>query len=47
MRDLSYSQFKSEIKAGLDEQGEFERLRKQEKDLNQEIKKLNEDFKKA
>jgi hypothetical protein len=34
MRDLSYSQFKSEIKAGLDEQGEFERLRKQEKDLN-------------
>ncbi|CDW81373.1 leucine rich repeat family protein [Stylonychia lemnae] len=47
MRDLSYSQFKAEIKAGLDEQGEFERLRKQEKELNQEIKKLNEDFKKA
>lgn len=26
-RDLSYSQFKGEIRAGLDAQGEFERLR--------------------
>jgi len=47
MRDLSYSQFKHDIKAGLDAQGEFDRLRNQEKDLNLEIKKLNEDFKKA
>jgi hypothetical protein len=46
-RDLSYSQFKGEIKAGLDAQGEFERLRNQEKELNLEIKKLTEDFKKA
>lgn len=47
MRDLQYSQFKQDIKAGLDAQGEFERLRKQEKDLNLEIKHLNEMFKKA
>jgi len=47
MRELSYSQFKQDIKAGLDAQGEFDRLRNQEKDLNLEIKKLNEDFKKA
>ena len=47
MRDLSYSQFKQEIKSGLDQQGEFERLRNQEKELNIEIKKLNEDFKRA
>jgi len=31
----------------LDAQGEFDRLRNQEKDLNLEIKKLTEDFKKA
>ena len=47
MRELSYSQFKNDIRAGLDAQGEFDRLRNQEKDLNMEIKKLNEDFKKA
>ena len=47
MRELSYSTFKQDIKAGLDAQGEFDRLRNQEKDLNLEIKKLNEDFKKA
>lgn len=47
LRDLSYAQFKAEIKAGLDAQGEFDRLRNEEKDLNQEIKRLNEDFKKA
>lgn len=47
MRELSYSQFKSDIKQGLDAQGEFDRLRNYEKELNLEIKKLNEDFKKA
>ena len=48
MRDqLSYSDFKGEIGRGLDAQGEFERLRKQEKDLNLEIKSLNEAFKRA
>ena len=26
-RDLSYAQFRNDIKSGLDEQGEFERLR--------------------
>jgi cell division protein FtsB len=31
----------------MDSQGEFDRLRNDEKELNQEIKKLNEDFKKA
>jgi lipoate-protein ligase A len=47
MRDLSYSQFKNDIRAGLDAQGEFERLRNAEKELNIEIKDLNESFKKA
>lgn len=46
-RELTYTQFKQEIKKGLDEQGEFERLRKLEKELNHEIKRLTEDFKKA
>jgi hypothetical protein len=47
MRDLSYSQFKGDIKQGLDAQGEFERLRNLEKDLNTEIKDINEKYKQA
>jgi hypothetical protein len=47
IKELSYSQFKSDVRAGLDAQGEFDRLRNREKELNLEIKKLNEDFKKA
>jgi cell division protein FtsB len=48
MKDqLSYSQFKSDIRSGLDAQGEFDRLRNKEKELNLEIKRLQEDFKKA
>lgn len=47
LRELSFAQFKGDIRAGLEEQGEFDKLRNEEKDLNQEIKKLNEDFKKA
>jgi cell division protein FtsB len=35
------------VKTGLDAQGEFDKLRNREKELNLEIKKLNEDFKKA
>jgi len=44
---LGFGGFKSEVKSGLDAQGEFDRLRHKEKELNLEIKKLNEDFKKA
>lgn len=44
-RDLQFTRFKNEIKTGLEAQGEFDRLRNQEKDLNLEIKKLNDDFK--
>lgn len=47
MRDLSYTQFQKVINKGLDEQGEFEKLRNEEKELNYEIKRLTEDFKKA
>jgi cell division protein FtsB len=47
MRELSYTQFKQDIRAGLEAQGEFDRLRNEEKNLNIEIKKLNEDFKRA
>ena len=47
MRELSYAQFKADIRAGLEAQGEFERLRNEEKNLNVEIKRLNEEFKKA
>jgi hypothetical protein len=46
-RDLSYSQFQKLIHKGLDDQGEFDRLRNEEKELNYEIKRLTEDFKKA
>jgi hypothetical protein len=44
---LSFSHFKTETKHGLEMQGEFDRLRNKEKELNLEIKKLTEDFKKA
>jgi len=47
IKELSYSQFKADVRAGLDAQGEFDRLRNREKELNLEIKRLNEDFKKA
>lgn len=47
MRELSYAQFRADVKAGLDAQGEFERLRNEEKNLNIEIKRLNEEFKRA
>lgn len=47
IKELSYSQFKINVKTGLDSQGEFDKLRNREKELNLEIKKLNEDFKKA
>ncbi len=47
IRDLSYSQFKNNVRAGLDAQGEFDRLRNKEKELNMEIKKLNEDLKRT
>jgi hypothetical protein len=47
LRELSFGQFRSDIRAGLDSQGEFDRLRNDEKDLNHEIKRLNDDFKRA
>ena len=45
LRELSFSQFRGDIRAGLDAQGEFDRLRFEEKDLNTEIKNLNEKYK--
>lgn len=47
MRELSYAQFKADIRAGLEAQGEFERLRNEEKNLNIEIKRLSEESKRA
>ena len=47
LRDLSFGQFRQDIKDAFSEQGKFDRFRNEEKDLNLEIKKLNEDFKKA
>lgn len=34
IKELSFSQFKINVKAGLDAQGEFDKLRNREKDLN-------------
>ena len=34
LRELSFGQFRQDIRAGLDAQGEFDRLRNDEKDLN-------------
>ena len=45
MRDLSFTKFRDAIKAGLEEQGQFEKLREDEKNCNQEIKAINEKFK--
>lgn len=47
LRDLSYGQFRQDIKDALSEQGKFDRFRNEEKELNLEIKRLNEDFKRA
>lgn len=34
LRDLSFAKFKGDIRAGLEEQGQFEKLRNEEKQLN-------------
>jgi cell division protein FtsB len=47
LRDLSYAEFRAEIRRGQDAQEEFDKLRNEEKDLNMEIKRLNEEFKRA
>lgn len=47
LRDLSYAEFRGEIRRGQDAQEEFDKLRNEEKDLNMEIKRLNEEFKRA
>ncbi len=47
LTQLSYSKFANNIAVELSKQSEFEVLRKQEKDLNQKIKKLTEDERKA
>lgn len=44
---LTFAKFKADIKAGLEEQGQFEKLRNDEKTLNQDIKRLNDEFKRA
>lgn len=45
LRELSYGDFRQDIKDALSEQGKFERFRTEEKDLNYEIKRLNDKFK--
>mmetsp|Transcript_32276 Transcript_32276/g.31566 ORF Transcript_32276/g.31566 Transcript_32276/m.31566 type:complete len:105 (-) Transcript_32276:497-811(-) len=45
VKDLSYSQFKNNVNEGINEQGEFDRLRNKEKDLNRQIKDLVEELK--
>lgn len=47
LTQLSYGRFSNNIALELSKQSEFEVLRKQEKDLNQKIKKLTEDERKA
>ena len=47
LSELSYQSFTNKIAMELSKQSEFEVLRKQEKDLNQKIKKLTEDERKA
>lgn len=47
LSELSYQNFTNKIAMELSKQSEFEVLRKQEKDLNQKIKKLTEDERKA
>lgn len=47
LSELSFQNFTNKIAMELSKQSEFEVLRKQEKDLNQKIKKLTEDERKA
>ncbi len=46
MNELTYSNFKQKVKDGLEAQGEFDKLQKEEQELNLDIKKINEDYKK-
>ena len=41
-----YSNFKNGVDKGLEKQGEFDKLKVLDRDLNNEIKKINEDLKK-
>ena len=41
-----YSNFKNGVDKGLEKQGEFDKLKVLDRDLNYEIKKINEDLKK-
>ena len=46
-RELTYTKFRNEIASGIEGHGLFDKLRNEEKELNLEIKRLNDDFKKA
>lgn len=41
-----YSNFKNQVDKGIDKQGEYDKLKVLDRDLNNEIKKINEDLKK-
>lgn len=47
LRELSYAEFASNIAENLNKQSEYSVLISQEKDLNQKIKKLTEDERRA
>jgi chromosome segregation ATPase len=47
VRDLTYQNANKKIKGGHDDQGLYDKLRLQEKELNQKIAQINIDFKKA
>ena len=42
----TFTSFKVEVDKGLEKQGEFDKLKVLDRDLNSEIKKINEDLKK-
>jgi uncharacterized protein YfcZ (UPF0381/DUF406 family) len=47
LRELSYAEFANNIAENLNKQSEYSVLISQEKDLNQKIKKLTEDERRA
>lgn len=42
----SFATFKNQVDKGLEKQGEFDKLKVLDRDLNNEIKKINDDLKK-
>ncbi len=47
LNDISFGRFKDKVHEGLLKQGELVRLKEQEKELTSDIKRINNEFKKA